>query len=84
MGGSPPALLLCRRAACAVHLTFRVALRSERVASENGSPSAPAPPRPAPPRPQVDMSLYHNLGGHEKLVASCTGIFKKLGALRAL
>ncbi len=33
---------------------------------------------------QVDMSLYHNLGGHEKLVASCTGIFKKLGALRAL
>lgn len=33
---------------------------------------------------QVDMSLYHNMGGHEKLVATCTGIFKKLGALRAL
>lgn len=33
---------------------------------------------------QVDMSLYHSLGGHEKLLASATGIFKKLGALRAL
>jgi hypothetical protein len=34
--------------------------------------------------PQVDMNLYHSLGGHEKLLASATGIFKKLGALRAL
>ncbi|KAL4423625.1 hypothetical protein ABPG77_009212 [Micractinium sp. CCAP 211/92] len=33
---------------------------------------------------QVDMNLYHSLGGHEKLLASATGIFKKLGALRAL
>ncbi|PSC69292.1 thioesterase superfamily [Micractinium conductrix] len=33
---------------------------------------------------QVDMNLYHSLGGHEKLLASSTGIFKKLGALRAL
>ena len=30
------------------------------------------------------MNLYHSLGGHEKLLASSTGIFKKLGALRAL
>ena len=30
------------------------------------------------------MSLYHALGGHEKLLATATGIFKKLGALRAL
>jgi hypothetical protein len=34
--------------------------------------------------PQVDMHLYHSLGGHEKLLASATGLFKKLGALRAL
>jgi hypothetical protein len=34
--------------------------------------------------PQVDLSLYHSLGGHEKLLATATGIFKKLGALRAL
>lgn len=33
---------------------------------------------------QVDMTLYHSLGGHEKVLASATGIFKKLGALRAL
>lgn len=50
------------------------------------SQHARAPTRTNTPRTpvQVDMSLYHNLGGHEKLVASCTGIFKKLGALRAL
>ena len=48
------------------------------------------PPLPLCPRrlphhlPQVDMHLYHSLGGHEKLLASATGIFKKLGALRAL
>lgn len=30
------------------------------------------------------MTLYHSLGGHEKVLASATGIFKKLGALRAL
>lgn len=42
-----------------------------------------APPGTAPV-PQVDMNLYHSLGGHEKLLASATGIFKKLGALRAL
>lgn len=33
---------------------------------------------------QVDLSLYHSLGGHEKLLATATGIFKRLGALRAL
>ncbi|KAL4853874.1 hypothetical protein ACK3TF_005242 [Chlorella vulgaris] len=36
------------------------------------------------PTVQVDMHLYHSLGGHEKLLASATGLFKKLGALRAL
>lgn len=33
---------------------------------------------------QVDTSLYQLIGGHEKLLATSTGIFKKLGALRAL
>lgn len=33
---------------------------------------------------QVDTSLYQAIGGHEKLLATSTGIFKKLGALRAL
>jgi len=33
---------------------------------------------------QVDLSLHQNLGGHEKLLATGSGIFKKLGALRAL
>ena len=45
---------------------------------------SPPPPPPPPPSSQVDMHLYHLLGGHEKLLASATGIFKKLGALRAL
>ena len=30
------------------------------------------------------MNMYQNLGGHEKLLCSATGLFKKLGALRAL
>lgn len=33
---------------------------------------------------QVDMSLYQSIGGHEKLLATGSGLFKKLGALRAL
>lgn len=33
---------------------------------------------------QVDMSLHHRVGGAEKLLATASGIFKKLGALRAL
>jgi len=33
---------------------------------------------------QVDMTLHHVVGGHEKLLATSSGIFKKLGALRAL
>lgn len=33
---------------------------------------------------QVDMSLHQTIGGHEKLLATASGIFKKLGALRAL
>lgn len=33
---------------------------------------------------QVDMTLHLPVGGHEKLLATATGIFKKLGALRAL
>lgn len=33
---------------------------------------------------QVDMNMYQSLGGHEKLLCSATGLFKKLGALRAL
>lgn len=32
----------------------------------------------------VDMTLHHVVGGHEKLLATSSGIFKKLGALRAL
>eukprot|EP00887_Chlorella_sp_A99_P000487 scaffold17.g487.t1 len=32
----------------------------------------------------VDMNMYQSLGGHEKLLCSATGLFKKLGALRAL
>jgi acyl-coenzyme A thioesterase PaaI-like protein len=33
---------------------------------------------------QVNMTLHQPIGGHEKLLATATGIFKKLGALRAL
>lgn len=33
---------------------------------------------------QVDLSLYQSVGGHEKLLVTGTGIFKKVGALRAL
>lgn len=33
---------------------------------------------------QVDMTLHHMMGGQEKLLATASGIFKKLGALRAL
>jgi acyl-coenzyme A thioesterase PaaI-like protein len=33
---------------------------------------------------QVDMTLHQLIGGHEKLLATASGIFKKLGALRAL
>jgi acyl-coenzyme A thioesterase PaaI-like protein len=38
----------------------------------------------ARPAIQVDMSLHQLVGDHEKLLASASGIFKKLGALRAL
>ncbi|KFM27478.1 hypothetical protein F751_6059 [Auxenochlorella protothecoides] len=33
---------------------------------------------------QVDMKLYQAMGAHEKLLAEANGIFKKVGALRAL
>lgn len=33
---------------------------------------------------QVDLTLHQVVGGHEKLLATGSGIFKKLGALRAL
>ena len=33
---------------------------------------------------QVDLTLHQVVGGHEKMLATASGIFKKLGALRAL
>lgn len=33
---------------------------------------------------QVDMVLYQSIGGHEKELVTATGLFKRVGALRAL
>jgi hypothetical protein len=69
-------------------MVLELSMRSAEVQLKcSVKPPPPPPPPHLPPvlvHAQVDMKLLQSIGGHEKLLAHATGIFKKLGALRAL